>query len=99
RFTLEWLDDPKRVRELKMFWDAINVRQAEIAMSRLAKIDSGMIPRQATEEAYREDAEINHNDLWIQTLDESRASGNQPDPAETAQFITLFFELFAESRL
>jgi len=98
-FALDWLDDAQRVRELKMFWDACNVKEAESHIIMRNKIEHGMEPGQAMEEEYEEIESVDYEQLWRQTVASAPSTDQPPDTTETAQLITFFFERFAEMNL
>jgi lysyl-tRNA synthetase, class II len=98
-FTPDWLDDPRRVRELRMLNSAYEMADADLRGVLGAKVENGIEVTLANEEYEEARNKINIDELWFQTIASSPASGDKLSGIETAQDILFFFEEYAESKL
>jgi lysyl-tRNA synthetase class 2 len=98
-FTPDWLDDPERVRQLRMLNDAYDEEEAVLRSVAGAKVESGIDVTTAEEEYAEARDKIDVDELWFQTIASSPASTDKPSGTETAQHILFFFEEYAESKL
>jgi lysyl-tRNA synthetase class 2 len=99
RFDRSWLDDPEKVMQLVLFYDAYNEEEATIKRLTGTKIEHGMEMTEAVEEEIEGIEAIDTAELWFRTIESSPTSNALPNTNEIASHIVRMFEEFVEPRL